>query len=43
VPPTLLFLPLTSVVNWLGLSDSLWAPRQTYPIFRAVLHLAAMG
>jgi multiple sugar transport system permease protein len=33
VPPTLLFLPLTSVVNWLGLSDSLWALIVTYPTF----------
>ena len=33
VPPTLLFLPLTSVVNWLGLSDSLWALVVTYPTF----------
>lgn len=33
VPPTLLFLPLTSVVNWLGLSDTLWALILTYPTF----------
>ncbi len=33
VPPSLLFLPLSSVVNWLGLSDSLWALVVTYPTF----------
>jgi multiple sugar transport system permease protein len=33
VPPSLLFLPLSSVVNWLGLSDSLWALIVTYPTF----------
>src|SRR5262245_63334848 len=25
VPPSLLFLPLSTVVNWFGLSDTLWA------------------
>jgi len=25
VPPTLLFLPLSQVVVWLGISDSIWA------------------
>jgi multiple sugar transport system permease protein len=33
VPPTLLFLPLTQVVNRLGLIDSLWALVLTYPKF----------
>jgi multiple sugar transport system permease protein len=33
VPPSLLFLPLTSVVNRLGLSDTLWALVVTYPTF----------
>lgn len=33
VPPTLLFLPLTEIVNRLGLSDSLWALVVTYPTF----------
>ncbi len=33
VPPTLLFLPLTEVVNQLGLSDSIWALVVTYPTF----------
>ncbi len=33
VPPTLLFLPLSQVVNWLGLSDSVWALVVTYPTF----------
>ncbi|MBI3514598.1 MAG: carbohydrate ABC transporter permease [Proteobacteria bacterium] len=33
VPPTLLFLPLSNVINWLGLSDSLWALIVTYPTF----------
>jgi multiple sugar transport system permease protein len=33
VPPTLLFLPLTRVVNFLGLSDSIWALMVTYPTF----------
>jgi multiple sugar transport system permease protein len=33
VPPTLLFLPLSTVVNRLGLSDSLWALVVTYPTF----------
>jgi multiple sugar transport system permease protein len=33
VPPTLLFLPLTQIVNWLGLIDSLWALLVTYPTF----------
>lgn len=33
VPPTLLFLPLTQIVNWLGLIDSLWALIVTYPTF----------
>ncbi len=33
VPPALLFLPLTEVVNKLGLSDSLWALVVTYPTF----------
>jgi multiple sugar transport system permease protein len=33
VPPTLLFLPLTQIVNALGLIDSLWALVVTYPTF----------
>jgi multiple sugar transport system permease protein len=33
VPPTLLFLPLTQIVNWLGLIDTLWALILTYPTF----------
>ena len=33
VPPTLLFLPLSQVVNWLGLSDSIFALMVTYPTF----------
>jgi multiple sugar transport system permease protein len=33
VPPTLLFLPLSQVINWLGLSDSIWALVVTYPTF----------
>jgi multiple sugar transport system permease protein len=33
VPPTLLFLPLTQIVNWLGLIDSLGALVVTYPTF----------
>jgi multiple sugar transport system permease protein len=33
VPPTLLFLPLSQVVDWLGLSDSVWALVITYPTF----------
>jgi len=33
VPPSLLFLPLTTVVNRLGLSDSLWSLVATYPTF----------
>ncbi len=33
VPPTLLFLPLTQIVHWLGLIDSLWSLVLTYPTF----------
>jgi len=33
VPPTLLFLPLSQVIHWLGLSDSIWALVVTYPTF----------
>jgi multiple sugar transport system permease protein len=33
VPYSLLFLPLTRVVSWLNLSDSLWALIVTYPTF----------
>ncbi|PYN12967.1 MAG: sugar ABC transporter permease [Candidatus Rokuibacteriota bacterium] len=33
VPPSLLFLPLSTVVNRLGLSDSLWSLVVTYPTF----------
>jgi multiple sugar transport system permease protein len=33
VPPTLLFLPLSQVVVWLGLADSIWSLIITYPTF----------
>jgi multiple sugar transport system permease protein len=33
IPPTLLFLPLTQIVNWLGLIDRLWSLILTYPTF----------
>src|SRR5258708_18034494 len=33
VPPTLLFLPLSQVVVWLGLADSITALMVTYPTF----------
>jgi multiple sugar transport system permease protein len=33
VPPTLLFLPLSRVVVWLGLADTIWALVLTYPTF----------
>ena len=33
VPPTLLFLPLSQVVVWLGISDSIVALMVTYPTF----------
>src|SRR5256886_11205508 len=33
VPPTLLSLPLSQVINWLGLPDSISAPVVTYPTF----------
>lgn len=33
VPPTLLFLPLSQVVVWLGIVDSIWALIVTYPTF----------
>jgi len=33
VPPTLLFLPLSQVVVWLGLADSIAALMVTYPTF----------
>jgi multiple sugar transport system permease protein len=33
VPYSLLFLPLTRVVTWLNLADSLWALVVTYPTF----------
>jgi len=33
VPPTLLFLPLSQVVVWLGVADSIWALIVTYPTF----------
>ena len=33
VPPTLLFLPLSQVVVWLGLADTIWALIATYPTF----------
>lgn len=33
VPTTLIFIPLASVVQWLGLSNSIWALVVTYPTF----------
>src|SRR5262249_29418316 len=33
VPPTLLFLPLSQVVVWLGISDTIWFLIVTYPTF----------
>ena len=33
VPQTLLFIPLSQVVVWLGISDSVWALIVTYPTF----------
>jgi len=33
VPPTLLFLPLSQVVSWMGLSDTIYALMITYPTF----------
>jgi multiple sugar transport system permease protein len=33
VPPTLLFLPLSQVVVWLGIADTIWALIVTYPTF----------
>jgi multiple sugar transport system permease protein len=33
IPQTLLFLPLSQVVVWLGISDSIWALIVTYPTF----------
>jgi multiple sugar transport system permease protein len=33
VPPTLLFLPLSQLVVWLGISDTIWALIVTYPTF----------
>jgi len=33
VPPTLLFLPLSQIVVWLGISDTIWALVVTYPTF----------
>lgn len=33
VPPTLLFLPLSQVVSWLGISDSIVSLMVTYPTF----------
>ena len=33
IPPTLLFLPLSQVVVWLGISDTIWALIATYPTF----------
>src|SRR5207247_9661094 len=33
VPPTLLFLPLSQVVSWLGFVDTVWALVVTYPTF----------
>jgi multiple sugar transport system permease protein len=33
IPPTLLFIPMSRVVSFLGLQDSLWAIVVTYPTF----------
>jgi len=33
VPPTLLFIPLTGVVSWMGLQDTSWSLVFTYPTF----------
>jgi multiple sugar transport system permease protein len=33
VPPTLLFLPLSRIIAWLGLQDSLWSLVLVYPTF----------
>jgi len=33
VPTTLLFIPLSQVVTWLGISDTIWALVVTYPTF----------
>lgn len=33
IPPTLLFIPLSRVVSWLGLQDSLWSIIVVYPSF----------
>jgi multiple sugar transport system permease protein len=33
VPPTLLFLPLSQVVVWFGISDTIWSLIVTYPTF----------
>jgi len=33
VPPTLLFIPLSRIVAWLGLQDTLWAVIVVYPSF----------
>jgi multiple sugar transport system permease protein len=33
VPPTLLFLPLSRVISWLGLQDSMWSLVVVYPTF----------
>src|SRR5262249_34328254 len=33
VPPTLLFLPLSQLMVWLGLSDTIWSLIVSYPTF----------
>ena len=33
VPPTLLFLPLSQVITWLGIDDTIWSLIVTYPTF----------
>ncbi|MBV9202846.1 MAG: carbohydrate ABC transporter permease [Alphaproteobacteria bacterium] len=33
VPPTLLFLPLSRIVSWLGLENSMWSLVLVYPTF----------
>ncbi len=33
VPPTLLFIPLTGVISWMGIQDTSWSLIFTYPTF----------
>ena len=32
VPPSLLFIPLYTILRGLGLANTLWAPRVAYPV-----------